>query len=141
MIKNIGFSDRLSRFVIGVVLLVLSFLFKSTTLALFGLFTLYEAASSWCLLYQILGRNTCPLNSSHATQKIPLLKYYLSGMGILLTAIILNISAKYLGWLSWYDVLSSPNNFSQISLDNWLFLLFFYPLTLAVTGITIYTKK
>lgn len=141
MTKNIGFSDRLFRFTIGIFLLVGAFLLKSTSLAIFGLFTLYEAASSWCVLYQLIGRNTCPLNVSHSRQRIPLLKHYLTGIGILLTAIVLNLSANYLGWFTWDIVLSSPNSLSQISLDNWLFLLFFYPLTLAIVGITISHKK
>lgn len=141
MIKNIGFSDRLFRFIIGIVLVGGAFLFKSTSLALIGLFTLYEAASSWCVLYQLIGRNTCPLNVSHSKQRIQILRYYITGLGILLTAILLNLMANYLGWLTWYHVFSSPNILAQISVDNWLFLLFFYPLTLAIVGITIFTQK
>jgi len=141
MIKNIGFSDRLIRFIIGVILVGGAFLFKSTSLALFGLFTLYEAVASWCILYQLIGRNTCPINASHPKQKIPILKYYLTGIGILLTALMLNLIANYLGWFTWNHVFSSPNSLAQISLDNWLYMLFFYPLTLAIVGITISNKK
>lgn len=141
MIKNIGFLDRLLRLIIGMVLIGLAFFSKSTTLAIIGLLTLFEAASSWCVFYQLIGRNTCPLNDSRSKQKIPLLKYYLSGIGILLTAIILNISANYLGWFTWYDVLAPSGSLTQISPDNWIFLLFLYPVTLALVGITIFNKK
>lgn len=141
MTKNIGSFDRLLRLTIGVVLIVAAILYRSSTLAIFGLFTLYEAVSSWCVLYQLIGRNTCPLTTSPSKQKVPLFRYYSSGIAILLTAIILNILANFLGWFNWHNVLSSPNGLSQISLDNWFFLLFFYPLTLAFAGITVSSKK
>lgn len=132
MRKNLGTPDRLIRLVIGLILVVMSIIYKSPVSAIFGIFTLYEALASWCIFHTLIGRNTCPLPSSDPSRKIPLLKYYLTGISILVTAIVLNVLGTYLGWVSWYDILRSGTNLAQISLDNWLFLLLFYPLTLAI---------
>jgi len=62
MKKNIGTSDRLFRLSIAIILLLLAWWVKSWILLGFGLFTLYEAAASWCILYQFTGKNTCPID-------------------------------------------------------------------------------
>jgi hypothetical protein len=62
MQKNIGTLDRLIRLSIAVILFIFAFWQKSWIAGLAGLFTLYEALASWCLLYQIIGKNTCPLS-------------------------------------------------------------------------------
>jgi hypothetical protein len=59
--KNIGTPDRLLRLTIAVVLLTLAYLKASWILLLIGLFVLFEAAFSWCILYQILGKSSCPI--------------------------------------------------------------------------------
>lgn len=46
MEKNVGETDRVIRFVIGLVLVGT------------GLFVIYEALTGWCGLYQMLGINT-----------------------------------------------------------------------------------
>ncbi|HRD56324.1 MAG TPA: DUF2892 domain-containing protein [Parachlamydiaceae bacterium] len=61
MQKNIGTNDRIIRFTIAALLFVLAFWQKSVILGLFGSFVLYEALSSWCILYQILGKNSCEI--------------------------------------------------------------------------------
>lgn len=140
MKKNIGIFDRILRVIIGIALLATAFFIKSTTVALIGLFTLFEAASSWCIFYQLIGRNTCPLAVSHS-KKIPLLRYYLTGMSILLVAIVLNFLASSYGWFTWYVILSSPDKLPHVSIDNWVFLLVFYPLSLAFAATTTMNKK
>lgn len=60
--KNIGTSDRILRLTLALVFLGLALWQKSWILALVGLFTLYEAAASWCVFYQLIGKNTCPIN-------------------------------------------------------------------------------
>ncbi|MBN9378961.1 MAG: DUF2892 domain-containing protein [Chlamydiales bacterium] len=60
--KNIGTSDRILRLTIALIFFGLALWQKSWILALVGLFTLYEAAASWCVLYQLIGKNTCPIN-------------------------------------------------------------------------------
>lgn len=62
MQKNIGKSDRILRFVIGLVLLVAAWWASSWILLAIALFTFYEAAASWCVFYQLIGRNSCPIN-------------------------------------------------------------------------------
>lgn len=61
MTKNIGTPDRLFRLAIAILLLIYAW-WQSSWIALgFSLFTFYEALASWCILYQILGKNSCPI--------------------------------------------------------------------------------
>lgn len=62
MKRNIGNPDRLLRFTLAVILLFLSWWFSSWIALGLGLFTLYEALTSWCILYQLLGKNSCPIS-------------------------------------------------------------------------------
>jgi hypothetical protein len=68
METNVGNIDRIARAVIGVVLLLAPFvsgmaLFASTTATvisvILGLVMLGTAATRFCLLYRLLGTNTC----------------------------------------------------------------------------------
>ena len=66
MTKNIGTIDRIMRLVIGVVLVavalfIVTVLWLKVVIILLALFTFYEALSSWCLFYQLIGKNTCPI--------------------------------------------------------------------------------
>ena len=61
MRKNIGTTDRILRLVLAIILLALAWWWGSWILLAASLFTFYEAAASWCVLYQILGKNSCPL--------------------------------------------------------------------------------
>ena len=66
MKKNIGTFDRIVRLIIGVILLVVAFvvvtaLWLKIILIILAIFTFYEALASWCLLYQLIGKNTCPI--------------------------------------------------------------------------------
>lgn len=61
MNKNIGPTDRLLRAILGVLLLLFAW-WQSSWIALgFAIFTFYEALASWCILYQLIGKNTCPI--------------------------------------------------------------------------------
>lgn len=60
MRKNIGTADRILRLVIAIILFVLAYIKGSWLLGFFGLFTLFEALFSWCILYQLLGKSSCP---------------------------------------------------------------------------------
>lgn len=60
MKKNIGTLDRLLRLALAIVVLVLAYLKMSWVLLVVGLFVLFEAAFSWCILYQLLGKSSCP---------------------------------------------------------------------------------
>lgn len=60
MQKNIGKKDRIVRAVIASILLVVAFVLKSWVIFLCSLFVFFESFMSWCLFYQIIGKNTCP---------------------------------------------------------------------------------
>ncbi len=60
MKKNIGKPDRILRLIAGILLLVWAYVQMSWVLLILGLFTLFEAYMSWCILYQILGKSSCP---------------------------------------------------------------------------------
>jgi hypothetical protein len=62
MKRNIGTADRIIRLAIAILLLVYSWVAGSWIALGLGLFTLYEAVASWCVLYQILGKNSCPID-------------------------------------------------------------------------------
>ena len=57
--KNIGKWDRLIRLTAGLGCLIYSY--WNPWMVIPGVFAIYEAFSSWCVLYQFLGINTCPL--------------------------------------------------------------------------------
>lgn len=61
MKKNIGTKDRLVRLAFACVLLILAYYFYSLILLATSLFVFYEAFAGWCIMYQILGKNSCPL--------------------------------------------------------------------------------
>lgn len=59
--KNIGTVDRLIRLIIALLLLGYAYWKMSWIALIFGLFTLGEAVFSWCILYQLLGKSSCPI--------------------------------------------------------------------------------
>jgi hypothetical protein len=59
--KNIGLLDRTLRFSIALFLFGYAY-WKGSYIALFAaIFVLFEALKGWCILYQILGKNSCPI--------------------------------------------------------------------------------
>lgn len=60
MKKNIGKPDRILRLIVGILLLGWAYWQMSWILLVLGIFTLFEALISWCVLFQILGKNSCP---------------------------------------------------------------------------------
>lgn len=68
--KNIGTPDRIMRFIIALALFAYAY-YAFTYLPekwpgwialIAGVFTLYEVFASWCILYGILGINSCPIS-------------------------------------------------------------------------------
>lgn len=64
--KNIGTADRIIRIVIGVAILLYIImgnhtLLTTVVLGVLAVFCFYQALTSWCLWYQIIGKNTCPV--------------------------------------------------------------------------------
>lgn len=60
MKKNIGIYDRIIRASIGIILLGYAWFAGSWIAFFLALFTFFEAFASWCLLYQLLGKDSCP---------------------------------------------------------------------------------
>jgi hypothetical protein len=60
MKRNIGTKDRLLRLTIAILLLALAYYYHSWILLLASAFTFFEALASWCILYSLLGLNSCP---------------------------------------------------------------------------------
>lgn len=64
MKKNIGTFDRLIRLLFAVLLLAFAW-WQSSWIALgFSLFTFYEALAGWCIFYQMIGKNSCPIDQN-----------------------------------------------------------------------------
>lgn len=59
--KNIGSSDRIIRLIIALLLLVLAYWKTSWIIFALALFVLFESLVGWCVLYQILGKNSCAI--------------------------------------------------------------------------------
>lgn len=60
--RNIGLPDRLARFGFACGLLAAGLFLWSPVLQLLAGFVLFEAVFSWCALYSIMGKNTCPMS-------------------------------------------------------------------------------
>ena len=58
--KNIGTPGRIMRGCLGLLLMFLAWWFESWILLGLSIFTFYEAIASWCVVYQLLGKNSCP---------------------------------------------------------------------------------
>ncbi len=63
MKKNIGTTDRILRLVLAILILWGAYHERSWIFLLLGLFVFYEAIASWCIVYALLGKNSCPLDS------------------------------------------------------------------------------
>jgi cytochrome b subunit of formate dehydrogenase len=60
--KNIGKSDRMLRFVIGIGLLAWAIMTSlSPILLFFSGFCIFESIFSWCGFYAAIGKTTCPV--------------------------------------------------------------------------------
>jgi hypothetical protein len=60
MKKNMNAFDRWVRLAIALLLFAVAYAKGSWILLLAGGFVLFEAVFSWCIVYQILGKNSCP---------------------------------------------------------------------------------
>ena len=58
MKKNMGGIDRVLRLIFGVICAYLGFKLNIAFFVL-ALFAFYEAFSSWCVLYEVMGISTC----------------------------------------------------------------------------------
>lgn len=60
--KNINTTGRILRLSLGILLLAYAYWQTSWVALAFSLFTFFEALMSWCIIYQILGKKSCPKN-------------------------------------------------------------------------------
>jgi len=63
--KNIGTSDRILRLGLASLLLIYAVWQHSWIALLFSLFTFFEALMSWCVVYQLLGKSSCPVDKEN----------------------------------------------------------------------------
>jgi hypothetical protein len=54
--------DRFLRLAIAIALLILAWWWQSWLALLGAIFTFYEALAGWCVMYQLLGKNSCPVD-------------------------------------------------------------------------------
>jgi hypothetical protein len=59
--KNVGNTERLIRFLVGVALVALVFVGPQTPFGWIGLVLIFTAVVGWCPPYAILGINTCKM--------------------------------------------------------------------------------
>jgi hypothetical protein len=62
--KNIDTTGRLIRLGASLILFACAFWLKSWIALIFALFVLVESALSWCIVYQLLGKNSCPIKKN-----------------------------------------------------------------------------
>ncbi len=58
--KNIDNTGRWIRGVLVILLLIYAYWQMSWIALILALFVLFESLMSWCIVYQILGKNSCP---------------------------------------------------------------------------------
>jgi hypothetical protein len=59
--RNIDTKGRILRLVIGVLLLAYAWWQWSWIALALALFTFFESYMSWCVFYQLIGKNSCPV--------------------------------------------------------------------------------
>jgi len=62
MTKNIDTWGRLTRLCMAVILLAYSVMQSSWIAFGFSLFIFYEVFASWCVVYWLLGKSSCPVD-------------------------------------------------------------------------------
>lgn len=61
--KNLDRTGRVLRGVIASLLLIDAWWFHSWVALLASLFVFFEAYMSWCVFYQLIGKNSCPIET------------------------------------------------------------------------------
>lgn len=62
MKPNLDRQGKILRLIIALVLLAYAYWQNSFIALAFALFTFFESWMSWCILYQLLGINRCPID-------------------------------------------------------------------------------
>jgi hypothetical protein len=113
MKKNIGTADRLFRLLIGIALAVYGWWQASVPALLLSAFVFFEAFSSWCAFYHLIGKSTCPLPKS-AKDEHPSMSVHAHSLGLAggiffgVYFFFWTIVALYTGWgIEWLSHWSS----------------------------------
>lgn len=69
MKKNLDQNGRLLRFIVAILLLGYAIWQKSWLAGVASIFVFYEALAGWCLFYQLIGKNTCPISTDDASSE------------------------------------------------------------------------
>ena len=67
--KNLGKQDRLIRLFLALALLAYGIFASSWIALLISVFVFFEAANSWCIFYQIIGKSSCPIDQKGDKQE------------------------------------------------------------------------
>lgn len=62
--KNIDTQGRIIRTIMALLLLAFAIWQKSWIALLLSLFVFFESYMSWCVVYQLLGKNSCPIDTN-----------------------------------------------------------------------------
>jgi hypothetical protein len=62
MKRNLDNTGRIIRLIIALILLAYAWWASSWIALAFSLFTFYEAFAGWCVLFQLLGKSSCPID-------------------------------------------------------------------------------
>jgi len=60
--KNIDTTGRIIRLMLALLLLIYAYWKMSWIALIAALFVLFESIMSWCVIYQLLGKNSCPID-------------------------------------------------------------------------------
>ena len=60
--KNIGTTGRIVRLILGIALLVYAYFASSWIALACAVFTVIESITSWCVMNQIFGINSCSIH-------------------------------------------------------------------------------
>lgn len=67
--KNLDRTGRIIRFILAIMVLIYSWWASSWLALAAAIFIFYEALAGWCVIYQILGKNSCPIDQNHRQKK------------------------------------------------------------------------
>jgi hypothetical protein len=62
--KNIDRRGKMIRFITAILLLLLAIWLRSWIFFFVSLFVFFEALMNWCVVYQLLGKSSCPVEPS-----------------------------------------------------------------------------
>ena len=62
MKRNLNLTDRIWRLLLALICLALALWQNSWLIAAIGMFILVEVVFSWCIIYQMVGKNNCPID-------------------------------------------------------------------------------